>query len=191
MKIIKNGKLFGILNLLDILIIIFILALIIPMLHYYIKFNEKGFAEQKMLERYLRQQDRAVSTFKGEQKGTLTISVSFKDLTEEDLKKIKVGDEEFLPNGTTLGEVVWLGEPEPNYSIVVVKNHNSDQSEYKRVLANDKKYSLPAKLALTGYVWQGTFYYKAVAIIDLFRLRFVTPNYTAEFVVETQQDKVR
>jgi len=187
MKIIKNGKLFGVLNLLDISIITFILLLIIPALHYYIKFNEKGFIEQKVLERYLQQQESTGFQFHSENRGTLEIKVSFKNLTEENLKKIKTGDKEILPDGTVLAGILWLGEPEPNYHII--RNFPNDQNGNKRIILDSGLYSLPAKLKLNGFVHESVFYYKAQAVVALFPIPFATDEYKAIFVIEYGLDK--
>ena len=88
MKIIKNNKLFGILNLFDCAIILVLIIVILPALHYYIKFNERGVAEQLAFEKYLKTQEMAsIVTLDGSQ-GILEIYVSFKNLTNDDIKKI-------------------------------------------------------------------------------------------------------
>ncbi|MCQ9207388.1 MAG: hypothetical protein NG740_05895 [Omnitrophica bacterium] len=182
MKIIKDKRLFGVFNALDIFIIIFILAVIIPMLHYYIKFNEKGFAEEKTLERYLGQQGRTSSTLQDKQSASVIVDISFKNLTEKDLEKIKVGDKETLPNGSGVAEILWLGKPEKNY--VVVKNLFLSASDFQDLILEDKLYALPAKLKLNGFVLKGNFYYKAHITNPLDGHAFIAPDYSVDFIIE-------
>ncbi len=183
MGIIKNRKLFGVLNPLDIFIIVFILLIVLPALHFYIKFNEKGFAEQKALERYLQQQERVDFQARDENRGSVEVGASFKNLTEEALKKIKVGDKEILPDGTVLAEILWLGKPEPDYYFI--NNLKKSKSEYRRMMLNNELYSLPAKLKLEGFIYSNMFYYKAVAEDALARHPFFTDRYRVDFVIET------
>jgi len=182
-KIVKNRKLFGVLNILDVFIIIFILLIIIPALHYYIKFNEMGFAEQKILERYLKRYKMSIDASRTKQDGITELYVSFKDLTKEELEKIKVRDKENLSDGTTLAEIVWIGEPEPNYYFI--KNLRIGQTDYPRAIIDDGLYSLPARVMVRGCVNREGFFYKARPVSALSRITFDTGDYKADFVVET------
>lgn len=148
MKLIKDKKLFGILNALDIAIIAFILVLILPMLHYYLRFNEKGVLEQMLLEKYLnRQRSSAMVTKIGHQTLFVEINVSFKNLTKEEADKIKAGDEERLPDGTVIAKVLAVGKPEPNYFLV-----DLGYEKLKKAFSENGLYSLPARLKIQGYV---------------------------------------
>ena len=182
MKFIKNGKIFGALNILDILIIVVILVIVLPSVHYYIKFNEKGFAEQKLLERYLSQNKRIVEAWSDREGGTVDVVVSLKDLSEEDIANIKVGDKETLPDGTVMAEIVSIGEPEKNYRYIT--NLREGETDYRRITLDDNLYSLPAVLRLRGFVREGVFYYKATAVKDLSRWPFTSSEYVKEYIVE-------
>ena len=181
MKIIKKGKLFGIFNLLDIAIIVFVLAVMLPALHYYIKFNEKGIAEQKLLERFIKQEKRRVAGFLvGPQTGTLEARVSFKNLRKEDLAKIEVHDKEILPDGTILAEILWLGKPEPNYFIA-----DLGQDTFLRTSPDGGLYSLPARVRLRGVITGGgTFKYKTKDVKQLFFFTFDAEDYEVDFAIE-------
>lgn len=184
MKLIKNKKLFGVLNIVDIAVIVFILVLVLPFLHYYMKFNEKGFVEQKNLERFIAQKMRAeIVNQTAWRTGILDVGVSFKNLTEDALKKIKVGDKELQPDGTVMGEILWVGEPVPNYFIVDMGTLNN--SIFARTLSENSLYSLPVKLRLTGIIGDGgLFTYKDKSLKELTEFKFETKNYNSYFIVE-------
>jgi hypothetical protein len=105
MRIFKDRKLFGLFNLLDILIIVVILSGLIPFLHYYIKFNQKGAAERLLMDNYISAKQREATGFRTLRTGTIEVVASLKNLTDEDVKKIKVGDKELLPDGTVAAEI--------------------------------------------------------------------------------------
>ena len=184
MKMIKNKKVFGVLNVLDIAVIAVILVIVLPMLHYYMKFNEKGFAEQKRLERFIGQKMRNdIVNQTAWRTKTLDVDVSLKNLTGETLKKVKVGDRESQPDGTVTGEILWIGERRPNYFIVDVGTLNN--SLFVRTLPDDSMYSLPAKIRLTGVVSDaGIFTYKDRTVRELSEFKFIIKEYEAYFVVE-------
>ncbi|MDD5440486.1 MAG: hypothetical protein PHS37_09920, partial [Candidatus Omnitrophica bacterium] len=147
MQILKNKKLFGLFNLLDAAIIGFIFVIAIPGIGYYMKCNERGAVEAKVLERLLNRQE-ADSRFKRE--GTVDIKASFKNLRQEDIGAVKVGDKEVLSDGTVLTEVVKVGVPEPNYFLV--KNFRSwpDKDPYLHMMTGDGRFTLPVVLRLRG-----------------------------------------
>ena len=177
-----SGKLLGPFNLLDVLIIAGALLVVIPMLHYYLKFNEKGLVEQKLLERHLNVQKRVYDTVQGAV-GTIEIPVSFKKLKKEDIANIKVGDKEVLPGGEVLTEITWVGRPEPNYYYII--NLNAGPYEFHTITTDDGTYSLPAKVKIRGYVEKGTLHYKGSVANTLAPFEFMTPDYAYTFVVET------
>jgi len=183
-KIVKKRKLFGVLNLLDVLIILFVLAIVIPALHYYIKFNEKGFVEQKTLERYLRQIKRGEVAFLSKDKAAMEVDVSFKNLTEEDVEKIKVGDKEIFPDGTVVAEVLQVGQPQNDYRIIKIENFETVLEEYRCVELDNGLYALKARMKLRGFVEGKLFYYKSHAVIPYTRLPFKADDYVVGFYVE-------
>lgn len=187
MRLIKDAKLFGILNLLDIIIILSVVALILPMVHYYIRFNEKGLIEQRLLDSYIKRQMRgAVGHQKGPQAGDIEIYASFKSVKKEDLNKIKVHDKEILPNGTTIAEILWLGKPSPNYF-----NIDLTSGIFIRTLPDTSLYSLPVRLRLKGIVQDnGLFSYKTKELKQLSFHIFNSGTYEANFVIEMPPLKI-
>lgn len=184
MKTLKNKKFFGVLSILDVVIIILVLVIVLPMLHYYMRFNEKGFVEQKNLERFigLKMRNDIVNQTEWRTK-MLNVSVSFKNLTENDLKKIRVGDKELELDGRVIGEILWIGEPAPNYFIADVGTSSSNI--FVRTLPEDSMYSLPAKLRLKGIIGDGgLFTYKDKSIKELTEFKFETKDYNVYFIVE-------
>jgi hypothetical protein len=186
MKIVKNRKLFGVLNIVDIAVIAVILVIVLPMLHYYLKFNEKGFVEQKNLERFIAQRMRNDIVNQTEWRTkSLDVDVSFKNITEKQLDQIKVGDKELLPDGTVSGEIIWVGKPDPNYFIIDIGT--LAKSVYARTNPGTSTYSLSAKLRLRGVVSDGgSFNYKDRPIKELAEFKFETKNYAAYFVAENK-----
>lgn len=184
MNIMKNGKLFGALNLLDIIIIAVILTLILPMIHYYIKFNERGLAEEVVLNRFIKQETRqGIGVQTGPSVGTLDVDVSFKGLTKDMLNKIKVHDKEALKNGTVLAEILWIGKPIPNYFIV---NLGGEQNRVlRKTIVGKDLYSLPVKMRIYGVIGDfGKFSHKAKPVSQFGRYIFTTEEYESDFVVE-------
>lgn len=184
MKAVKSKKLFGMLSVLDACIIIIVLAVVLPMLHYYMKFNEKGFVEQKGLERFIGQKMRNdIVNQLGWRTKALDVDVSFKNLTESALKCIKAGDREMAPDGTVIGEILRTGKPGPNYFLADVGTVNN--RIFVKTLPEDGLYSLPAKLRLKGVIGDaGVFTYKDKSVKDLTEFKFVTGSYETYFVVE-------
>ena len=183
MKFIKDSRLFGMLNIVDIMIILTILVIILPMLHYYIKFNEKGLVEERLLNSYIKQQQRsAIGYQKGPQISDVEVYVSFKSIKKEDLDKIKVHDKEILSDGTIIAEVLWVGKPVLNYFIIDLAD-----GVLTRTLPDPSLYSLPVRLKLKGIVEdQGRFSYKAKELkIHSFHI-FNPGIYEVNFVAEVQ-----
>jgi hypothetical protein len=179
-KIIKNGKFFGILNLLDIGIIFFILVIILPMLHYYIKFNEKGIAEQRLLQKTIAKNNGWMCN----QTGTIDVHTSFKNIDKMLLDEIKVGDKEILPDGTILAEILWIGAPQPNYFMTDLTGIQA--------IPDKKPYSLPAKLRLRGIIANkegASFVYKMDNLRPNIPFVFDTEKYTLPFVIELNLGK--
>ena len=182
-RLIKGGKIFGVLNILDIAIIALLLAVILPMLHYYIIFNEKGIAEQKILERFLKQQSRETVGFQtGFKRAGMDVAASFKNLREADIAKVKAGDKDALSNGTVFAEVLWVGEPKPNYFFAELG------TESKSILRRSEGhglYSLPVRLRLNGIISDGgVFSFKTKVLKRLGIYIFNSGSYEADFVVE-------
>ncbi|MFH1791612.1 MAG: hypothetical protein ABH885_06505 [Candidatus Omnitrophota bacterium] len=183
MRNIKKMRLLGVFSVLDIAVIAFILLIAVPMVYYYVKLNEKGAVEQRLLEKFLKRQAMHNVGFQsGPQEARIDVLVSFKNLTDESLDKIKVGDKETLPDGTVLAEVLWLGESVPNYFLV---NLGNDADGIIRKTVGDGTRSLPAKVRLYGIVEDyGDFSYKDKKVKQLRHYTFDNGSFEADFVVE-------
>jgi len=181
---IKNKKFFGILNLPDIIVIGLVLVIVLPLVHFYMKFNEKGFAEQKKIERFIGQKARNDIVYRTAWRTRmLDVDVSFKNLTEEALGKIKVGDRELQPDGTVAAEVLWIGNPVPNYFIVDLGTLTD--SLFVKTVPGDGLYSMPAKIRITGVVANsGLFSRKDRNVKELAEFKFESKDYDAYYVVE-------
>ena len=183
MRHLKDKKILGALSILDFVVIIFILSLILPALYYFIKFNEKGYIEQKSLERFIANKVRDNMVNQTEMRTKyLDIDVSFKNLTKEGLKKIKAGDKEYSKDKTIIAEVLWVGEPVPNYFITDVGTLSN--SVFIKTVPESSLYSLPAKIRLKGLIADGAFTSKDRVVKELAGLRFCPESYDAYFVVE-------
>jgi len=178
--LIRDKRLFGIFNLLDILIIIFIIGLILPALHYYVFYNNKGALEQKMLDRFIEQRKRRNVGFKTDARITMIeVIVSFKDLTLEDIKEIKLHDKETGPDGKTVAEIMWIGDKQPNYYLL------SFNKEVLKTFSRNDLFSLPARLRLRGVVQEnGAFEFKNMIVNTLGFFAFYSGRYKVDFVVE-------
>jgi len=182
----KFRKVFGMSGILDIIIIFFALALILPMLHYYMKFNEKGAAEKMSLESYRKLQLRNVVGFYGGNRiCAMDVNVSFKNLTKEGLNKIRVHDKEVLQDGTVIAEILWLGKPEPNYFIA-----DLGLGVFSRIAPDDSLYSVPAKLRLRGIQTNGgIFKYNSKDVKQLEFYTFTANDHRVDFVIEAPSFK--
>ncbi len=164
-----------------------ILAVIIPSVYYFIKFNEKGYVEQKLLERYIemkKREDIVLQT--GARTGHLDVDVSLKNIRKEDAAKIKAGDRDLLPDGTAAAEILQVGEPSPNYFLVDIGSLK--RTVLARTNTDDGLYSIPAKIRLKGIVTTaGDFVYKDFSVKDLAIFKFNGEKYEVLFAVEGKE----
>ena len=88
MKRLNEKKVFGVLSIIDIAVIVFILAIAFPMLYYYIRFNDKGFIEQKSLERFMANKIRNnVVNQVALRTKDIELDVSFKSMRKDDIER--------------------------------------------------------------------------------------------------------
>ena len=145
------------LNIIDFIIIaiVFVLALsAFYVIKEYIRLNENGLIEQKVLERYLERANRVSSESKRE--ASIMAYCSIKNLRKEELKEFFVGLQEASESGVVFAEIVDMRPPGPNYFDV----------HMGRAYAEGDLYSLPVKLKLRGICVEGTFWYKAENIYE-------------------------
>jgi len=183
---ITRKKIFGIFNLLDVVIIGFIIALVIPGVSYFLKYNTKGEAEQKLLERYLGQQERGTP---GTVTASVPVDVVFKDVPKEVADKIRTGDKEKTPGGEVLSEIIWRGETGPNYYELP---YLVDFNNRARTFVPDRKdlYSIKAKMLVRGLIGEkGGFFYKLQNFSVGQRYTFISKDYTADYIVERPKNE--
>lgn len=171
----------------NIVIAVLVAAIVLPTIYYYMKFNEKGYVEQKLLERYIEQKKREDIVLQtGARTKSMDIDVSFKNIKKEDAGRIKPGDRELLPDKSAATEILWVGEPKPNYFLVDVGPLN--RTVLARTDAEDGLFSVPAKIRIKGVVSTvGDFIYKDVSVKDLGIFRFKCDKYETLFAVEVKE----
>lgn len=180
---IRETKFFNVLSIFDVVMISAIIILMAPMLYYYLKFNEAGFAEQRNLEKILKQQEGYARSSKIETIGYIDIDAAFKDVDINNASLIKPGVKEMLPNGTALSEILWVGEPEKDYRYSTYLL--SDADEPIRITMAGDKLSVPVRLRLKVVESVGTVMYQEqnLCVLGRFALNIGGREFT--FIVET------
>lgn len=171
----------------DVLAAALIIAIGMPTVYYFIRFNDKGYVEQKLLERYIEKKKREDIVLQtGARTKTMDVDVSFKNIKREDLGKIKTGDKELFPDNTAAAEVIWVGEPKANNFLVDMGP--SKKTVLGRTNAEDGLLSVPAKIRLKGVVsTAGVFNYKSIEVRDLALFNFNCGKYEALFAIEAKE----
>lgn len=167
--------------------VVIIIIIMSPAVYYFIRFNEKGYIEQKLLERYIEQKKREDIVLQtGARTKLMDVDVSFKNIRKEDIGKIKAGDKELLPDKSASAEILWVGDPKPNYFLVDVGPVN--KTILARTNAENELFSIPAKIRIKGVVAAiGNLIYKDVNIKDLAIFKFRCDKYEALFAVEIKE----
>jgi len=137
-------------NLLDYIIVFGLLIIIIPFIHAYMRFNEKGVQEEMKLKEY----SEYVNIIANNENyiSTLELDVSFKNLNEKGVSEIVVGDREEY-GGIVLMEILSVGEPTRNYFLV-------GQGDQEVCVAWAENLALPARVRVRGFVCKNSFFYK-------------------------------
>jgi len=158
--------------------------IIVPSIYYYARLDNKGLYEERLLEKFIRQHKRANVGFQtGIQISQLETNVSFKGLAKDDIGKINSGDREIMGEATVLAEVIWVGEPEPDYFIA-----DLGDGVFARTKSAEGLYSVPARLRLTGIINdRGNFIYKTKSVKNLTLFTLRTKKYEFDFVIETKK----
>ena len=171
----------------DIVIAALVIVIVLPTTYYYIRFNEKGYIEQKLLERYIEQKKREDIVLQtGARTKSMDMDVSFKNIGKGDIGKIRAGDKELLPDKSAAAEILWVGEPRPNYFLVDVGPLN--KTVLARTNTEDGLFSIPAKIRIKGVVsTAGDFVYKDANVKDLAIFKFNSGKCEALFAVEVKE----
>lgn len=130
-----NGKFLGLINVIDLAVVIILLFITMPL----------GIFSFKMLSRKPVVEDKL--TFAS------NFDVVFSAVDKKLVLSIKQGDKGIDVNGKFVSEVLWVGEPKvTEYSIIL-----GDKFDVK---VPDNRYcDIPAKVMLEGYVKNNNFYY--------------------------------
>lgn len=163
MKIInEKGMLFEKINVIDFLVVIFLLSLA-PMFYYGYKLfyrqpdTQKG-QNAEMEEKKLIETD---------------LGFVFKKITPEVLSLISVGNKEIGEDREVMAEILSLGEARPY-------NYEFNIGSSKKIIADPVLIDLPVTLRIKARVRQNNLYYKDSQISDNSVIYFLTDKYKAE-----------
>lgn len=163
MKIInEKGMLFEKINVIDFLVIIFLLSLA-PMFYYGYKLfyrqpdTQKGQNVEMKKEKFVETE----------------LNFVFKKLPPEVLSLISVGNKEIGEDGEVMAEILSLGEARPY-------NYEFNIGSSKKIIADPVMKDLPVTLRIKARVRQNNLYYKNSLISDNSVIYFLTDKYRAE-----------
>lgn len=166
----EKGRLFGKINVIDFLVIIFLFSLT-PVFYFGYKIFIKKPAGQMTI---------------GEAKKTIVeaeFNFDFRKLDPETARLIAVGDKEIDKNGQVIGEILSLGNLEPRiYEI-------DTGGGTKRILTDPVKKHVLASLRLKLAVKQNSIYYKDKQITSDSAIDFITDKYQVEAFYLPSLDK--
>ncbi len=94
------------------------------------------------------------------------------NITPEILKTISVGDKEIGEDGKTIGEITWLGEPEPFKQLINLGGGN------QQLIADPVRKELPAIFKIKAELINNDLFYKRVPVCVNEEIDFKTDNYT-------------
>ncbi len=163
MKIIdEKGILFGKINVIDFLVVIFFLALI-PMFYFGYKiFNSKP--SSPVAQNIEVQEKEFIGT---------ELNFIFKKIPLQALNLISIGDKEIGKDKEIMGEILSLGEIKPySYEITI--------GSAKKVIIDSALKDLPVILRIRAEIRQNNLYYKDKQIADNSSIDFVTDKYKLE-----------
>lgn len=179
MKIIdEQGKLFGRINLIDFLAILFLL--------FFALIGYKLWAGKKKAEVELKEKTLKQSLLKVDKREFLEIDLHFvlNKLTPRILGLIAVGDKELDESGQVIGEIISLENPEPvTYEI--------NTGDPKKIIKEDpvlKK--MPASIKLKAEFKQDALYYKNKQIVVNSPIDFKTGKYQVEAIYLPPENKL-
>lgn len=157
MKIIdEKGRLFGKINVIDFLVILFLLTLM-PMFYFGYKIFQKKPVEPKVYTE-------------------IEINCKFIKVKPEVFKLIAIGDKEIDNEGRQIGEIIWIGKPQPFNNIFVIG------SEEKIIIEDPVLKQLPVKLKLTAEVKDSNVYYNDQQITVNLPFKFKSNKYIVQAI---------
>lgn len=163
MKIInEKGMLFEKINVIDFLVIIFLLSLT-PMFYYGYKLFYRQPDTQKG-QNVAMEKEKFVET---------ELNFVFKKIAPEVLSLISVGNKELGEDGEVMAEILSLGEVRPY-------NYEFNIGSSKKIIADPVLKDLPVTLRIKARIRQNNLYYKDSQISDNSVIYFLADKYKAE-----------
>lgn len=148
----EKGRLFGKINIIDFLVIVFLVSLI-PMFYFGYKLSDAKKLAQRALEAQL-----VLRKFV-----EIEIFCNLVEVPSALLKSIIVGDKETGENGQGIGEITWIGEPK-TYKYTYNFGTQEDGKLRKIYLENRNLNELPARIKLIAEARGTDLYYNAQGI---------------------------
>ena len=162
----EKGRLFGKINVIDFLVILFLLSLT-PMFYFGYKIHNKQTAALKAQEQAQPQKPK-------EEFITMTINCKFIKLKPEVAQMVSVGDKELDSDGNLIGQIVSLGESAP-YS------YEFDVGPNKKLIRKDPELQQVTVILKINSVIRGkNIYYKDKQILEDGTLEFSSGKYSVE-----------
>ncbi len=163
MKVIdEKGRLFGIINIIDFLVISF-LAFLIPIFYYgYTLFTKRTACLKEANQKDF---------------GIIEVNCDLINLNQEILRLIMVGDVEINKNRKVIGKIIWIGESQPIFYIINPERNKSFK-------AQDVEFrKLPIKLKIEVGKNNQNLYYNDQRIADGQFFYFRTRKYTVKAIL--------
>lgn len=164
----EKGRLFGKINIIDFIIILFLLFFI-PMSYFAYRIYNKVISIQRTPEQY------------SEIEKYIRLVIAEPGI----LKLINVGDKEINSGGVTIGEIVWLGKSRP-------VQHRFDLGAGEIFLKEDPQLKeAMAKLKLKVVIKEGALFYKEKRIMNGQPIEFKTEKYTVEAFPDSEESLLK
>ncbi|MEK6590249.1 MAG: DUF4330 domain-containing protein, partial [Nitrospinota bacterium] len=164
MKLIdEKGRLFGKVNVIDLLVILFIISLT-PMIYYGYKiFNVPPPPPPSSLQNY---------------QTKIQVFILFKNLPDKIVKKITVNDRELDGNGKVIAEIVGIEKIEPNTLLI-----GGGQKEHNMIIDNTRSQVLVKMLISANAITNNQLLYKGEVISEGKMITFKADKYTIEGIL--------
>jgi len=161
----EKGKLFGKVNVIDFLVIIFFVT-VLPLFF----FGYRLFTKPE-LKSTVNSQHPLVET---------EINCFFSRVNPEIIKQISIGDKDIGPGSELIAEVIKLGKPRPH-------RYEFDLGDGESIVMEDKIFKdLPAKLKISGYARADALYYKDIPLKIDSSFEFQAKDYSANAVIASE-----
>ncbi len=160
MKLIdEKGKLFGKINIIDFMVILFLFCML-PAFYFGYKILNRGAAVPVEVE-----------------KTSIDVYAAFKNLTPEAAELISIGDKEIDDGGNVIGEILAVNRIEPNFIEIVLGEGNTIVKE------DAQKKQVTVKMNLVGRLDGNDIFYKENKIKIGSTIDFKTDKYEAKGII--------